>query len=77
MSKILKALNRINDPDYVLIVHLYLPVIEYDKMKGFEDIIEAFLPITYIVHDAIPSVCIKLYGTKDKSEIIKDTLVFI
>ena len=77
LAKILKVLTRINEPDYVLIVHLYLPVEEFDEMNEFEDINDAFVPIADIFHGAIPSIGIKLYGIDDKDEIIKDTLVFI
>ena len=77
LAKILKVLIRINEPDYVLIIHLYLPVEEFEEMKEFEDIKDAFVPITDIFHGAIPSIGIRLYGTDDKGEIIKDTLVFI
>lgn len=77
LVKILKVLVRINEPDYVLILHLYLPVEEYDEMNEFEDIKDAFSPIENIIHGAIPSIGIKLYGIDDKGVIIKDSLVFL
>jgi len=77
LAKILKVLIRIKEPDYVLIIHLYFPVEEFEEMKELEDIKDAFAPITDIFHGAIPSIGIKLYGTDDKGEIIRDTLVFI
>ena len=77
LAKILKVLIRIKEPDYVLIIHLYLPVEEFDEMKEFDDIKDAFVPLADIFHGAIPSIGIKLYGTDDKGEIIKDTLVFV
>jgi hypothetical protein len=77
LAKIFKTLIRINEPDYILIVHLYLPLEEYDEMKEFDDIKEVFAPITDIFADAVPCIGIKLYGTDDKCKIIKDTLVFI
>ena len=77
LARILKVLIKIKEPDYVLIIHLYLPVEEFDEMKEFEDIKDAFSPITDVFYGAIPSISIKLYGTDDKGEIIKDTLVFI
>ena len=77
LAKILKVLIRINEPDYILIIHLYFPVEEFDEMKEFEDIKDAFVPITDIFHGAIPSIGIKLYGTDDKGEVVKETLVFI
>jgi hypothetical protein len=77
LAKIFKALVRINEPDYVIIIHLYLPIDEFDEMKEFDDIKDAFIPIADIFHYAIPSIGIKLYGTNDDDEIIKDKLVFI
>jgi hypothetical protein len=46
-------------------------------MKEFEDIKDAFVPIADIVVGAIPSIGLKLYGTDDKGQIIKETLIFI
>src|SRR5664280_3266380 len=42
LAKIFKVLAQINDPDYVLIFHLYLPVDEYDELQDFEDLKDAF-----------------------------------
>ena len=77
LAKIFKVLAQINDPDYVLIFHLYLPVDEYDELQDFEDLKDAFFPIADVLQLAIPSVGIKLYGTNDAEEVIKDKLVFI
>ena len=77
LAKIFKVLVRINKPDYVLIFHLYLPVDEFDEMNEFEDIKEAFFPIADVLQYALLSVGIKLYGTNDADQIIKDKLVFI
>jgi hypothetical protein len=76
LSRILSVLKKINDPEYILYVHLYMPVEEYDEMNDIEDIRDALLPVRDILQDATPCVGIKLYGT-DKSEVIKDALVFI
>jgi hypothetical protein len=75
ISKILKALTRINNPDYMLLVHLYLPLDEYDEINELDDIKDAFNPITDIFHNTIPSVGLKLYAINEKSEIVKDALV--
>ena len=77
LAKLLKVLIRINESDYVLIIHLYLPIEEFEEMKELEDIKDAFAPISDIFTGAIPSVGLKIYGTTDDGEIIKDTLVFI
>jgi len=76
LSRILNILKKINDPEYILYVHLYMPVEEYDEMKDIEDIKDALIPVRDILQDATPCIGIKLYGTEN-SEIIKDALVFI
>jgi hypothetical protein len=77
LAKILKVLMGIKTPEYVLIIHLYFPVEEFNELNEFEDISDAFSPITDIFHDATTSVSIKLYAKDDSGEIVKTRLVFI
>lgn len=77
LTKIIKVLIRIKNPDYTLIIHLYLPVEDFTEIDDFNDIKDAFIPISNIDNSPIPCIGIKLYGTDDKGEIIKDTIVFI
>lgn len=77
LTKIIKALIRINDPDFSLIIHLYLPVEDYDEINDYDDIKDTFVPISNIVNSPVPCIGIRLYGTDDKGEILKDTLVFL
>lgn len=77
MARILKTLSKINDPDVVLIIHLYLPLDEFDELKGFDDIRDVFSPIEDIFQTSIPSLGIRIYGTNDEAEIVRDKMVFI
>jgi hypothetical protein len=77
LAKILKVLIKIKETDYVLLIHLYLPIEDFDEMKEMDDIKEAFTPISDIFSGAIPSIGLKVYGTSEEGEVIKDTLVFI
>ncbi len=77
LSKILRILTRIKEPEYVLIIHLFFPVEEYNEMNELEDIYDAFSPVTDIFHDAITKLGIKLYAKDENGEIIKTRLVFI
>jgi len=77
LTKIIKELIRINNPDFTLIMHLYLPLEDYDGINDFDDIKDTFIPISNIDNNPVPCIGIKLYGTDDKGEIIKSTLVFI
>jgi hypothetical protein len=75
ISKIIKVLTRINNPDYMLLVHLYLPLEEYDEINELDDLKDSFSPITNIFQNTIPSVGLKLYAMNNESEIVKDALV--
>ena len=77
LSKIFRILIRINKPDHVLIVHLYMPLDDYNEITEFEDIIEAFVPIEDVLHATISNIGIKLHGTNTNNEIVKERLVFI
>jgi len=77
LAKILKVLLRINNPDYILIIHLYFPIEDFDEMKEFDDIKDAFAPIADIFTGAIPSVSLKVYGIDESGKPIKDTVVYI
>jgi len=76
LAKMLRVLTRIDVPEYVLIIHLYFPVEEFNEMNAFEDIYDAFSPITDIYQDAVISVGIKLYAKDEKGQIIKTRLAF-
>lgn len=77
LAKILKVLVRINDPDYVIILHIYLSEEEFDELKEFDDIKDAFFPIADVFQYAIPSIGVKIYATNDSDEVIKEKLVFV
>jgi hypothetical protein len=77
LTRIIKALIRIDKPDYTLFLHLYIPVEDFDELEDFEDIKDTFIPISQVEQGVIPCIGIKLYGTGEKGEIIRDTLIFI
>ncbi len=75
LTKMVKALTRINNPEYRLLVHIYIPLEEYDDMKELTDIRDSFSPITDILAESVPEVSLKLYATDDSSKVIRDALV--
>jgi hypothetical protein len=77
LAKILKVLILINNPDYIFIIHLYLPIEDYEDIEEFGDIKDAFAPISDIFCNAIPSIGMKIYGTDDNGAILKDSMIFI
>jgi hypothetical protein len=77
LVKILKVLIQIKDPDYVLILHLYIPLEDFEDMEESGDLKDAFSPLSDILNDAIVSIGIKVYGIDDLEKIVKDKLIFI
>jgi hypothetical protein len=77
LAKILRILSGIKEPEYVLIVHLFFPVAEFNELKEFDDIYDAFSPITDIFREAKTIIGIKLYAKDESGEIIKTRLVFM
>ena len=77
LVKILKVLIQIKDTDYVLILHIYIPLEDFDDMEESGDLKEAFSPISDIFSDAIVSIGIKVYGLDNDEKIIKEKLIFV
>ena len=77
LVKILKVLIQIKDPDYVLILHIYIPKEDFEDMEESGDLKDAFAPISDILYDTLVSIGIKVYGIEDDGKIVKDKLIFI
>jgi hypothetical protein len=76
LAKIVKALCSIKDSEYTLLIHLYFNIEEFDSME-LEDIKDALSPFIDIIGTPTISVGIKMYGTDNKGEILKESMVLI
>lgn len=76
LAKIVKALSRMENNENILFIHLYFNVEEFDNMET-EDVRDALSPVVDIISDATISIGVKIYGTDEKGEIIKETMVLI
>jgi hypothetical protein len=76
LAKILKALCSIMDSESLLMVHLYFNIEEFDSMAT-EDLKEALSPFLDMIGTPTISVGIKIYGTDNNGEIIKESMVLI
>jgi hypothetical protein len=77
LVKILKVLIQIREPDYVLILHIYIPLEDFEDMEESGDLKDAFSPISDILYDSLVSIGIKVYGMDDHEKILKEKLIFI
>lgn len=76
LAKIIKSLCSIKNSEYTLFIHLYFNIEEFDNME-VEDIKGALSPFIDMIGTPSISLGIKIYGTDDKGEIIKESLVLI
>jgi hypothetical protein len=76
ISKIVAALCSIKNDDCTLMIHLYFGIEDYDNMEE-EDLKDELHPIIHMIGTTSMSVAIKIYGTDEDGEIIKESMVLI
>ena len=76
LGKIVQTLSSIKNSENTLIIHLYFNIEEFDNMAT-EDLRDALSPVVDIVSTAIISIGVKVYGTDEKGDIIKESMVLI
>ena len=76
LAKIVKSLSKIENPDYIMFVHLYFNIEEFDILD-VEDIKDALNHVVDIVNTSTISIGVKIYGTDDKGGIVKESMVLI
>jgi hypothetical protein len=76
IAKIVKVLCGMKESENTLIIHLYFDIEEFDSME-IEDVKEALSPVLDMVGTPTISLGIKIYGTDDKGEILKESMVLV
>lgn len=76
IAKIVKSLSKISHSEYLLLIHLYFDVEDYDDMET-EDVKDALSPVIDIITVATVSIGVKIYGVDDKGDVIKESMVLI
>lgn len=76
LSKIVQELCSIKDPECTLIMHLYFSIEDYDNMDT-DDIKDELHPLIHMIGSPAISLGIKIYGTDENGEIIKESMVLI
>lgn len=76
LAKIVKVLCAIKEPEATLIIHLYFNIEEFDSME-VEDLKDALSPIIDMIGTPAVSLGIKIYGSDENGEILKESMVLI
>lgn len=76
LAKIVKVLCQIKEPEATVMIHLYFNIEEFDSME-VEDLKDALSPVIDMIGTPAVSMGIKIYGTDENGEIIKESMVLI
>jgi hypothetical protein len=76
LAKIVKVLCSINKQEATLMIHLYFHIEEFDSMD-IDDLKDALSPIIDMIGTPSVSLGIKIYGTDENGEILKESMVLI
>lgn len=76
LAKIVKSLCTIKQAEFTLMIHLYFNIEEFDSME-VEDLKDALSPVIDMIGTPTVSLGIKIYGTDDNGEILKESMVLI
>jgi hypothetical protein len=75
VSKILKTLGGINNPESILLIHIYFDIEDFDSIEDIKnDIIHLS---NFNIGSKSLSVSYKIYGVDDDGKILKESIVFI
>ncbi len=76
LAKIVQTLGSIKDSEYTLMIHLYFNIDDYNNMET-DDLKDELHPIIHMIGIPTVSMGIKIYGTGEKGEILKESMVLI
>ena len=76
LAKVVGALGSIKDSEYTLMIHLYFSIEDFNNME-IEDLKDELHPIIHMIGNPSVSLGIKIYGTGNQGEILKESMVLI
>ncbi len=76
LAKMVNALSKISEEDYVLFIHLYLDIEDFESMD-MEELKNIVGPLIDNISEVKISIGIKTYGTDVNGKIIKESTIFI
>jgi len=76
LGKIVQSLCSIEDQENTLIIHIYFNIEDFDNMDA-EDLKDELHPIIHLIGVPSVSVGIKIYGTGENGQILKETMILL
>jgi hypothetical protein len=75
-AKLVKALSKIKEDDYVLYIHLYFDIEDFDSLES-EELKDMVSSLVDKIGDAKVSISIKTHGTDSDGKIIRESTILI
>lgn len=76
LAKIIKALSRIKGDGYLLFIHMYMNIEDFDELEA-DEVKDLMASLMNIVDDPTVSIGIKVYGTDESRKVIKESTILI
>jgi hypothetical protein len=76
IAKMIKALCGIKKPEATLMIHLYFEIEEFENMEE-DDLRDTLSPIIDMIGATTVNLGIKIYGTDEKGEILRESMVLL
>ena len=76
IARMIKTLSSMKKVDSTLMIHLYYDILDFETMDS-EEITDAISPIIDMTGTPTINVGIKIYGTNDDGQVLKETMVLI
>lgn len=76
LAKIVQTLSSIRDSEYTLMIHLYFNIEDFENMET-EDLKDELHPFIHSIGVPSVSLGIRIYGTGEKGEILRESMVLI
>jgi len=76
IARLIKILCGIKKEEAMLMIHLYFEIEEFENMEE-DDLKDTLSPIIDMIGITTVNLGIKIYGTNDKGEIIKESMVLL
>lgn len=76
LAKMIKALSRIKGDGYLLFIHMYMNIEDFEELEA-DEVKDLMGSLMNIVDDPTVSIGIKVYGTDERRKVLKESTILI
>lgn len=76
ITRIIKLLSSINEDEFILFIHLYFDIADFNSMD-IEELKDLVGSLVDNISDTKISIGVKAYGTKVNGEVVRESSIFV